>query len=92
MSVRKVSRAGQFKFGGRTWRISEAFGGEPIGLRATARDGSWTIHYAGHEIGAIDLNAVGRGESSPTPSDRRPRPKIGEAAPGRPMDRASEPG
>ncbi|MFO0951176.1 MAG: hypothetical protein U0835_08495 [Isosphaeraceae bacterium] len=61
-------------------------GGEPIGLRPTARDGAWTIHYAGHEIGAIDLNAVGRGESSPKPSDRRPRPQIGEAA----LERAVE--
>ncbi len=92
LSVRKVSRAGQFKFGGRCWRISEAFGGEPIGLRATARDGAWTIHYAGHEIGAIDLNAVGPGESSPTPSDRRPRPQIGEAAAASAMDASTGPG
>jgi transposase InsO family protein len=89
--VRKVNPVGQFSFRGRCWKISEAFGGEPIGLRATVRDGEWTIHYSGHEIGAIDLKVVKRGESSRTFSDKRPRPQIGEAALEKPIELGTGP-
>ena len=78
--VRKVNPVGQFSFQGRTWKISEAFGGEPIGLRATTSDGEWTIHYCGETIGSIDLKNVKRGEESKSFSDKRPRPIRGEAA------------
>src|SRR5699024_7895586 len=33
--VRKVSPVGQFSYQGRTFKISEAFAGHPVGLRAT---------------------------------------------------------
>lgn len=78
--VRKANPVGQFSFQGRIWKISEAFGGEPIGLRATTNDGEWTIHYCGHEIGLIDLKAAADEGRSPTVADKRPRPRRGEAA------------
>jgi transposase InsO family protein len=78
--VRKANAVGQFSFRGRTWKISEAFGKEPIGLRATTEDGVWTVHYCGHTIGRIDLKAVRSGGRSKTFADQRPRPEVGEAA------------
>lgn len=78
--VRKVNPVGQFSFQGRTWKISEAFQGEPIGLRATTKDGEWTIHYCGETIGSIDVKTVQAGAESRTYSDKRPRPQRGEAA------------
>ena len=83
VEVRKVNPVGQFSFQGRIWKISEAFQGEPIGLRATTKDGEWSIHYSGETIGSIDLNAVKAGEESKTPNDKRPRPQRGEAAIGK---------
>jgi transposase InsO family protein len=78
--VRRTNAVGQFSFQGRKWKISEAFGKEPIGLRATTEDGVWEIHYSGHTIGKIDVNTVKHGDESKTFADQRPRPEIGEAA------------
>jgi transposase InsO family protein len=78
--VRKVNPVGQFSFQGRFWKISEAFGREPIGLRPTPEDGVWTIHYCGEVIGSIDLKTVAAGSTSGAFSDKRPRPELGEAA------------
>ena len=68
---------GQFSFRGRTWKISEAFDGEPIGLRATIQDGHWDLDYCGEKIGHIDTTAPKKRPNSPV--DVRPRPEIGEA-------------
>ena len=75
--VRKVNPVGQFSFRGRTWKISEAFDGEPIGLRATIQDGHWDLDYCGEKIGHIDTTAPKKRPNSPV--DVRPRPEIGEA-------------
>jgi len=80
VEVRKVNPVGQFSFRGRTWKISEAFGGEPIGLLPTTRDGEWTISYCGTEIGGIDLKAAEAGAAGRASADKRPRPLRGEAA------------
>jgi transposase InsO family protein len=76
--VRKVNPVGQFSFQGRTWKISEAFGRQPIGLRTTTEDGVWDIHYNGHVIGRLDLKSPAA--KADLPVDIRPRPHIGEAA------------
>jgi transposase InsO family protein len=78
--VRKANPVGQFSFQGRTWKISEAFGGEPIGLRPSTEDGVWTIHYCHETIGSIDLKAEKDGERGKAHWDQRPRPQRGEAA------------
>jgi transposase InsO family protein len=78
--VRQPNPVGQFSFRGRTWKISEAFGRERIGLRATREDGVWTIHYSGETIGRIDLKTVKAGGESTVLADERPRPQLGEAA------------
>jgi transposase InsO family protein len=77
VEVRKVNPMGQFSFQGRVWKISQAFGGEPIGLRATAEDGVWEVHYSGHKI--ADINMRTQMTPSTSPADVRPRPQIGEA-------------
>ena len=88
--VRKPNPVGQFSYRGRVWKISEAFGGEPIGLRPTTTDGVWAIHYCGETIGQIDLNEPdSRGQA---PCDVRPRPLTGEAAIARPMAPQADPG
>jgi len=78
VEVRKVNPVGQFRFQGRTWKVSEAFGGQPIGLRATKEDGVWDIHYSGHVIGRLDVKAPDA--KTERAVDARPRPRIGEAA------------
>ncbi len=40
-----------------TWKVSEAFGRQPIRLRATKEDGMWDIHYSGHVIGRLDAKS-----------------------------------
>jgi transposase InsO family protein len=78
VQVRKVNPVGQFSFAGRTWKVSEAFGRQPIGLRATTEDGLWDIQYNGHNIGRLDLKSAAT-TTVPT-VDIRPRPRVGEAA------------
>jgi transposase InsO family protein len=75
--VREVNPVGQFSFLGRVWKVSEAFGGEPIGPRATTEDSVWDVHYCGDKIGQIDMRTP-KTKSNP-PVDVRPRPEIGEA-------------
>lgn len=77
VAVRKVNPVGQFSFQGRVWKISQAFAGEPIGLRATTEDGQWEIHYCGYKIGHIDMNKPKVERNSFV--DIRSRPEIGAA-------------
>jgi transposase InsO family protein len=84
VTVRKVSPVGQFSFRGRLWKISEAFGGEPIGLRPTTRDGVWTIQYCGETIGELDLRSGG-GPCRRLP-EARPGGQLGVAEPARSND------
>ncbi len=55
MQVRKVNPVGQIQFRGQAYKISEAFGGQAIGLRATREDGVWQLYYCHQEIGRLDL-------------------------------------
>jgi transposase InsO family protein len=75
--VRKVNPVGQFSFQGRTWKISQAFRGLPIGLRATQEDGQWDVYFLCEPIGHINIHDPQA--RSNTLVDVRPRPPIGEA-------------
>jgi hypothetical protein len=56
--VRKVDKAGDISFQNRRIRLGKPFRGEWIALRATAEDGTFSIHFCTHEIGTINLRAV----------------------------------
>lgn len=43
------------KFRGRSWKVSQAFQGERVAIRALSRDGHYGIFFAAHQIAAIDL-------------------------------------
>lgn len=43
--VRSVNPVGQIQFKRRTFKLSEAFGGHRVGLRATAVDGVWAVYF-----------------------------------------------
>ena len=53
--VRKVDHKGFISFKGRPWRISRAFGGQPVALRPTAEDGVFNVNFCLQHIGIIDL-------------------------------------
>ena len=53
--VRKANPVGQIRFRGQVYKISEAFGSQKIGLRATQADGVWKIYYCQQEIGQLNL-------------------------------------
>ena len=53
--IRKLNqKTGQFSFQGKTYRISEAFLDQPIGLSPTQTDGLWDIYYCRFRIGQLD--------------------------------------
>ena len=54
--LRKIRKDGYFNFKGRQWKISQAFAGYHIALRPTQKDGCWTICFAGHPIGILDIS------------------------------------
>ena len=62
--VRKVNRVGRIRFRGTVYKMSEAFGGQSIGLRPTREDGVWQLFYCHQEIGRLDQR-TGRVERSP---------------------------
>jgi transposase InsO family protein len=53
--VRKVQKEGEFSFQGRTFRISKAFQGYPVGLKPTSTDGVFDVLFCYHTINQIDL-------------------------------------
>jgi transposase InsO family protein len=53
-AVRKVNRVGQLSYGGRTYKISQAFGGERVGVRPTTREGVMEVYFGRHRIGELD--------------------------------------
>jgi transposase InsO family protein len=59
--VRKVDMSGEISFKHRPWRIGLAFRGQYIALRSTAEDGIFSVHYAVHRLGSIDLKRPVRG-------------------------------
>lgn len=57
--VRKVSAVGQIRFGGRVYKLSEAFAHQPVALRPTTSDGVWEVVYCRQRIGRLE-EASGR--------------------------------
>jgi len=54
--VRKVQHKGEFSFQGRTWKVSKAFHGYPVGLRPGPQDGCFDVYFCQHKIALINLN------------------------------------
>lgn len=55
--VRTVSTTKAYiSFKGRFWKVPQAFRGEPVAIRPTAKDGIFTICFGAHKIAEIDLN------------------------------------
>ena len=55
--VRRPNPTGQFRFQNRTYRISDAFTDQGIGLSPTEVDGVWDIYYCRFRIGYLDQRA-----------------------------------
>jgi transposase InsO family protein len=53
--VRRVCQKGRISFRGLTYKIGEAFGGEPVALRPTAVDGKMDVFYCHQRVAEIDL-------------------------------------
>lgn len=62
--LRKISKDGYFDFRGRRWKISQAFTGYHIALRPTRNDGRWTICFASHPVGALDITDQNRNDQT----------------------------
>jgi transposase InsO family protein len=77
VAARKVNPVGQFSFRGRTWKVSQAFRGLPIGLRPTAEHGRWDVCFLCEVIGHINMKDPHARSNALV--DVRPRPPIGEA-------------
>jgi transposase InsO family protein len=54
--VRKVQDKGEFSFQGRSWKISKAFHGYPVGLRPSAQDGFFEVYFCQYKIASINLH------------------------------------
>jgi len=54
LKVRSVNPVGQIRFQGRGYKISEAFGQQQVGLRATREDGVWEVYYCHQKIGVLN--------------------------------------
>lgn len=52
--VRRAGRYGQLSFHGETYRVSEAFCNEPIGLAPTGADGVWDVYYCRYRIASLN--------------------------------------
>ena len=52
--VRRVQDKGRISFRGREFRLSRAFIGQPVGLRAVG-DGVWDVYYCHQKIGQVNL-------------------------------------
>ena len=53
--VRRVQQGGVIDFRGREWTIGKAFVGEPVGLRATQKDGLFDVYFCNQRIEQIDV-------------------------------------
>lgn len=52
--TRRPNSGGQFKFQGKTYRISEIFNDQAIGLSPAAEDGIWKIYYCRFEVAKLN--------------------------------------
>ncbi len=58
-TVRKVNRVGQISYRGKTYKLSEAFAGQPVALRPTREDAMLDVIFVRQAIGRLDIrNAV----------------------------------
>ena len=53
-AVRKTDQKGKISLHSQSYYISEAFGGEYLGLSPTATDGQWDVRYCRHLIGHLN--------------------------------------
>ena len=58
--VRKVGPDGYFHFKTIRYKISQAFTGQPIALRATSTDGVLDVFYCHQKVATIDLKSQNR--------------------------------
>jgi transposase InsO family protein len=58
--VRKVGKDGYFNFRTVTYKISQAFTGQPVALRATANDAVFNVFYCNQKVAAIDVKNQNR--------------------------------
>lgn len=78
--VRKVNAVGQISFAGATYKLSQAFAGQPVAVRPTTEDGRWNVYFCRQRIGEIDQRtnkvvvrfASGRYAPSGKPHDNSP--------------------
>ena len=54
--VRKVQDKGEFSLQGRTWKVSKAFHGYPVGLRHGPQDDCFDVYFCQYKIALINLN------------------------------------
>ena len=52
--VRRANRSGQLSFQGTTYKVSEAFAHEPLGLVGSGVDGVWEVYFCRFRIGTLD--------------------------------------
>jgi transposase InsO family protein len=53
--VRKVQEGGWFSYRGRDYRVSAAFRGYPLALRANGQEGEKGVWFCAHQVGTLDL-------------------------------------
>jgi len=54
-TIRKVRDTGQISYQGKTYKISEAFKGQKIGIRPTTQDGIMGVYYRHQRITQLNL-------------------------------------
>jgi transposase InsO family protein len=54
-TVRRVRSNGLIRFAGAQWRVGNAFAGEPVAIRPTARDGEYDVWFCQHKVRKINL-------------------------------------
>jgi transposase InsO family protein len=52
--VRGLNPVGQMQFRGKTYKLSEAFGGRRVAVRPTQADGVWSVHFSRFRIAVLD--------------------------------------
>lgn len=63
--VRKVDKLGCISFRNAQYRVGKAFRGQQVGLRPTAVDGVFDVHYGAQCIASIDLRGDGASACGP---------------------------
>jgi transposase InsO family protein len=54
--VRRVPTSKDYiRFGGRLWKVPQAFRGEPLAIRPFVADGTYGVFFGAHQIATIDL-------------------------------------